>query len=118
MPSQAFSTTLAAGASNNNILVGSMFEFVSNRPRAIQIWAVQDPTANVAFQMRVTHNQTVEIEDGYPLQIASAANIGPLKSDHQVCSFMARPGERIVIALRNVGSASGVSRVLVEHQEF
>lgn len=115
--SQSFEVSLAAGASSGNILAGSMFEFVSGRPRAIQIWAVQDITANVAIQVRVTYGTVVAIEDGYLLPRVTAGT-PPLKSDHEMVQFMAAPGDRIVINARNVGSATGAARFLVKHQDF
>lgn len=117
--SQAFTVTaLAAGATSGNILVGSMFEFVSGRPRAIQVWGIQDPPTTAVGLIRLTYGTVVAIEDGYPLQIASAANIGPNKSDHEIVSFMASPGDRIVLNVRNAGSTALTARFVLKHQDF
>lgn len=118
--SQAFTVTaLAAGAVSGNILAGSMFELVGDRPRAIKIWAIQDPGAGATgMQMRVTYGTVTAVEDGYPLQIATGAGIGPNKSDHEVVSFLAHPRDRIVVNLRNAGAAASTARVLIAHQDF
>jgi len=120
--SQAFTVTaLAAGAVSGNILAGSMFELVGDRPRAIKVWAIQDPGADSThqgMQMRITYGTVTAVEDGYPLQIATANGVGPNKSDHEVVSFLAHPRDRIVVNLRNAGAGTSTARVLVAHQDF
>jgi len=115
---------LAAGAVVVNVLAGTMFEFVAERPRAVRMWGVQDTIANANIVVNVTYGTVTAVEDGFPLPTVPAAvpGDGPLRNEHELVSFMARPGARIKLACRNAGTAAhgaGLgARFLVEHQDF
>lgn len=123
--SQRFSfLALAAGGVIVNVLAGTMFEFVAERPRAVRLWGVQDTIAGANAVINVTYGTVTAIEDGFPLPsvVAAVAGEGPLRNEHELVSFMARPGSRIKLAVRNAGanpfSATTGIRFLVEHQDF
>lgn len=124
LPSGQSTYNVAAGGVVGNVLAGTMFEFVGSRRRAIRVWAVQDTIANANMTMRVTYGTIVAVEDGFVLPTVPAATPGegPARQDHEVCAFLAAPGDRIVISLRNAGSAAhgaGLgARLLVEHQDI
>jgi hypothetical protein len=115
---------LAAGGIVVNVLAGSMFEFVAERPRAIRLWGVQDTVANANIVINVTYGTVTAIEDPYPLPTVPAATPGdgPNRNDHELVGFMARPGSRIKLGARNAGTAAhgaGLgARFLLEHQDF
>lgn len=101
------SVALGIGASNNNVLAGSIYEFPT-KPTRVVIAAVADQgdvRMGVSFGGRIIANQSETLA---PLQ--PAAGQGPNIPDHVVIDEMAMPGERLVIALQG-GAAASVTRI-------
>ena len=113
MPTERRSIVLGAGATNNNILAGSIYEFMSRPTRVIVASSSTLPTTGVGvnFGSR-TMSQVANTLS--PVQVA--ANLGPVIPDDVIVDDIAMPGERIVIALQD-GGAGSTTRVLVQLTE-
>jgi len=115
MPSQRFSAAFAAGATNDNILAGSIYEFMSRPTRVIVAAAsdVVDSEIGVNFGARTmcqSANTTIPLEPG------GVAGAGPDIPQQVVVDDIALPGERIVVSVRAVTASAGV-RVLTQFTE-
>lgn len=117
----------AAGAIVQNVVAGTLYEQVGMRPRLIRIWACQDispaggpPTANAVVS--VIYGTVNAVEDGTPLDKVTTNSTGPKRNEHELCSFMAAPFDKIKIQARNAGTAAfgaGLgARFLIEHQDY
>ncbi len=107
-------TTVLAGATNENILAGSKFEFLS-RPSAVRIFAVQD-AADLA-QLDLTLGNVV-VGENLPITEV-AAGTGPSMLDDKLVSGVGSPGDRIQVRLRETGGAlPAITRVLIEIAEL
>lgn len=124
LPSGQSTYAIASGGTVGNVLAGTMFEFVGARFRAIRIWAVQDTVANADVVIGVTYGTVTAVEEGFsiPKVIAADNGSGPLRNEHEICSFLAAPNDRIKVSLRNQGSATtgaGLgARIFIEHQDM
>lgn len=107
--------SIAAGATETNLLAGSKFEFLS-RPSAITVWASQD-TAIDDIEIDLTLGNVVVAEDINPNVAGTAGNI--LKDQDAVGTGVGDPGDRIQLRARNTdGAAARVVSVLVEINEL
>ena len=109
MPTLRFNTTLAAGATANNLLAGSKFEYLPV-PAAVTVYAV---ASVVAVDMECAAGNTVET-DSLEIPVQTAANVGPNIQDHRVASFVGAPGDRLQVKLFDRGGAGAVVRTLIE----
>ena len=114
MPSQRFSdAALAATTANDNILAGSIYEFMS-RPTRVIVAGVSDQTdaeIGVNFGARTmcqAANTTMPLEPG--------SGTGPDIPQQVIVDDIALPGERIVISVR-AGAAVSAIRVLTQFTE-
>lgn len=104
-------TNLAAGASNNNVLSGSAFEFIK-RPSLVRFYVV----GNAAGDQRVTIQSGSEVlmEES---PISRAARF-PLVPDDLACEDVAMPGDRLKLAIRNTGAGAVDTFWAVEVREL
>lgn len=109
-----FNTTVAIGATVENIMAGSKFEFLS-RPSAVRIFAAQD-AADLA-QLDFTLGNVV-VGENLPLTEV-AAGTGPSMIDDKLVAGVGAAGDRIQIRLRETGAAAtAITRVVVEIAEL
>lgn len=117
MPSERISTTLAASAVNNNILQGSIYEFMS-RPTRVVIAASAGTTPNVANIGVNFGSRTMAQVANTEVPMEPGAGQGPRLPDDVIVDDIAMPGERIVISLQDQGAVGGtVTRTLVQFTE-
>ncbi len=116
MPTQRFSTPVAglpAATANDNILAGSIYEFMS-RPTRVVVAAVSDQVdaeLGVNFGARTMCQAANTV-----IPVEPAANTGPDLPQQVVVDDIALPGERIVISVR-AGAAASQIRVLSQFTE-
>lgn len=108
MPVERRFVTLAAGATNANIIQGSIYEFMS-RPTRVQILA-RSATAvaagtgtniGVQFGSRTIALQSQTVCPGGPI---FTGNASPQMPEDMIVDDIAMPGERIVISLQDRGA--------------
>lgn len=116
--SQRFTGTLAALASNPNLVAGSIFEFTGARPRRVSIWCVQDGSLPATpLVMSVTSGTNVQVEANTPVQNFTIGQ-GPFRDQHGVVTFLSGPGDRLVLPLRNTDPAVASNfRFLIEYTD-
>jgi len=106
--------SLAAGATVVNILAGTPFEFVQRRPAAVIVHAVTDPPGvgdEGELLMDVLFG-TVIVAQRLPIPGFTAGQ-GPNRTDHQLVSGVAAPGDRIVVGLASIAAAPYRVRTLI-----
>jgi len=113
MPSERRSVLLGAGATNNNIIAGSIYEFMSRPTRVIIAASSGLGTTGLGVNfgsrtMAQVGNTIVPLEPG--------AGQGPVIPDDVIVDDIAMPGERIVVSLQD-GGAGTTTRVLVQFTE-
>ena len=92
-------TNLAAGATNSNVLSGSVFEFVK-RPTRVRFYVV----GNAAGEARATiQSGTDVLMEESPVSRAARFPIDP---DDRTAEDIAMPGDRLILKLRNVGAGA------------
>jgi len=91
------SVVVAAGASNNNVLAGSAFEFVREASQ-VAIGLLASATGLLAG---VSSGSDVLMEDGSLVDIVRTANQGPIYPDDFILTDVAMPMDRLRIAVRN-----------------
>lgn len=113
MPTERRSIALAANTLNNNILSGSIYEFMSRPTRVIVATASDnaDVGVGVNFGSRTMAQQSTTIS---PLE--PAAGTGPDLPQQVLVDDIALPGERIVVSVQG-GAAASVTRVLTQFTE-
>tara|TARA_Y100000996_G_C22555379_1_gene655353 strand:- start:157 stop:504 length:348 start_codon:yes stop_codon:yes gene_type:complete len=113
MPTERRSITLAANTLNNNILSGSIYEFMSRPTRVIVATACDqaDVGIGVNFGSRTMAQQATTVS---PLE--PAAGTGPDLPQQVLVDDIALPGERIVVSVQG-GAAASVTRVLTQFTE-
>jgi len=110
MPSQRFSTTVAAGGVNVNIMTGSQFEFLG-RPSRIQIYQISDPAVGIG-ESTVFFGQELELAAS-PTPVG-VAGVGPAVPDDLILDDVGAPGDRLVIRVAETGGAAAAEvRTLV-----
>ena len=104
----------AAGTTNENILTGTKWEFPA-RPTAVRIWAAADPAANTVEVDCAASN--VIAGENLAVGNAIAGGAMPQKNTDGLIDFMAMPGQRIQIRVRNPAGAASTSTYLIEFIE-
>jgi hypothetical protein len=91
--------SIAAGASNNNVLSGSVFEFIKV-PSMVRFYAVGD----AAGELRVTIQSGTDVllEES---PISRQARF-PVVPDDLTAEDAAMPGDRLKLAVRNTGAGA------------
>jgi len=98
MPVIQNQVSLAAGASTNNFLAGSAFEF-ARVPELISIGIAATLTGGF---VGLTVGNDLVLEDTPPVVIVAATNGGfPIIPDQMLYNDVAQPGDRIVLRGRN-----------------
>lgn len=114
MPIFQFNESLAAGATNVNIMTGSKFEFLP-RNSVVRIYAAQD-LADLG-EMDISLGNVVIGEDLAMNQ--KTAGLGPDRNQDLLAQAAGMAGDRIQIRVRETGGAAAtVYRVLVEIVEL
>lgn len=111
MPTIPFRVTVAIGATVQNAIAGSQFEFI-RAPSRVQIYATQDP-ADLA-EIEVFFGQEIEHPPGLISEAAAPAR-GPVIPDDLIVDDIAAPNDRLVIRLVETGgAATAIVRGLVK----
>jgi len=93
MPTMTDRQSVAANATVQNVLAGKIFEF-AQRPSVLRLYAT---AAAVGLNVSFVVGARVIVDD----QEVNAQNRMPLVPDDLLAEAGARPGERIVVRLRN-----------------
>lgn len=91
------SVAIAAGATNNNILSGSAFEFVKE-PSRVAIGLLASATG---LLVGVSSGSDILLEDGSLVDIVRVANQGPIYPDDFILEDIAMAMDRLRISVRN-----------------
>lgn len=107
-------TSVAAGATETNILAGSKFEFLG-RPSAVSLWAVQDTAAD-DIELDFTLGNVVVAED-IPPNLDTTELVD--RQRDLIGSGVGDAGDRIQIRARNTdGAAARAVSILLEISEL
>jgi len=99
MPSVQGVTSVAAGATNSNVLSGSIFEYLPYNAR-VSFGLVGDAAGEL--RVTVTSGQDVILEEA---PVSRAARF-PINPDDFTLADVARGGERLVVKVRNTGAGA------------
>lgn len=88
---------ITAGASTNNVLSGSAFEFVPNES-VVEIGLLASATGLLTS---VSSGSDILLEDGSNVDVVRIANQGPIYPDDYGLTDIAMPGDRLRIGVRN-----------------
>lgn len=102
MPLIKNSVAIPAGATNNNVLSGSAFEFVREPSR---VWVGLLASAS-GLLAGVSSGSDILLEDGSLVDIVRTANQGPIFPDDFILEDVAMPMERLRINVRNPTAGS------------
>lgn len=97
MPIIKNGVAIAAGATNNNVLSGSAFEFIK-QPSRIAIGLLASATGLLAS---VSSGSDILLEDGSLVDVVRIANQGPSFPDDFILQDVALPMDRLKISVRN-----------------
>lgn len=98
MPTMTDRQSVAANATVQNVLVGKIFEF-AQRPSVLRLYAT---AAAIGLNISFVVGSRVIVDD----QEVNAQNRMPIVPDDFLAEGGARPGERIVVRLRNTTGAA------------
>lgn len=102
MPTTRITTTLAAGATNPNILDGSLYEII-RRNGQVLIASVADDGTNVLAEALL---DTDVILEESPVPLEPGAGLGPNLDEHTILREPAGAGDKFTIRLRNLDGAN------------
>lgn len=91
------SVVIAAGASNNNVLAGSAFEYV-REPSQVMVGLLASATGLLGS---VSSGSDILLEQDSAIDVVRIANQGPIYPDDFVLVDAALPMDRLKIAVRN-----------------
>ena len=113
MPSQAFVTVVVAGATVQNLMAGSQFEFPGRPPR-VQVYQVRDPAGAAGIpESTIFFGQELELASSQ-LSDGPGNAQAPRVPDNQVIDDIAAGGDRLVLRLQETGGAAATTvRTLV-----
>ncbi len=112
MPSMTDRRSVAANATVINVLAGKQFEFVSGaRGAVIEFFPV---AAAIGMNTTITVGGVVIVND----EEISGLNRFPQDPEDRLAEFGGRPGDRILVALRNTTGAAIVVVTLVKITEI
>lgn len=94
--------SIAAGATNTNVLSGSAFEFIK-QPSRIAIGLLASATGLLAS---VSSGSDILLEDGSLVDVVRIANQGPSFPDDFILQDVALPMDRLKISVRNPTGAA------------
>lgn len=97
MPIIKNSVAIAAGATNNNVLSGSAFEFVKEASK-VYVGLLASASGLLAG---VSSGSDILLEDGSLVDIVRTANQGPIFPDDYILEDVAMPMDRLRISVRN-----------------
>lgn len=109
MPTTRPQVTLAAGATVNNVLDGSLFENIS-REGSLTIAAVADSGTTVLMSV-LAGAETLLEESLVPLE--PGAGLGPNLQDHLMLLEPVARGDKITLRLRSTSAGAQVFRAIV-----
>jgi len=110
--------TMTASTTVENIIAGSKYEF-PEVPVMVSVWGCADVT-EYTLGGRVLLDATAgnSINADGALYFAHTDELGPLKSEHKITSFVARAGQRIQLRLRETGAQNTPVRTIIEINEL
>lgn len=112
MPTLRFESSLAAGATDTNILAGSKFEILPFNS-AVSVFAVQDGADAGDLKADFTLGNVIEIDDAAVPTFTP--NQGPNRQDHLLGAGVARAHDRLQIKLVNGDAVNAANyRILVD----
>lgn len=100
-------TTIAAGASNSNLVAGSAFEY-PQVPTQVSLGLVASATGTF---MTVYAGSRLILEESPPYVSSTTYPVVP---DQMFLNFPILPGERLVVAIRNPTAGSITAGLMVE----
>ena len=109
---ETYHVTVAAGATNDNILANSIYATIA-RPSRCRYWAVQDGATAASNALCQVLHGNVMIRPESPVFTFTAGQ-GPELDKHFIGGGAADVGDRLQVRLRNTGAASSNFRVTVE----
>ena len=109
MPTQRFANNVGAGATVENIMDGSVYEYVRGAGR-LSVAAVGSNATECLMTILLDADQVMA--EG-PVPLEPGAGTGPNINEHTVLIESVRPGDKITIRLRNTGAAARDFRTLV-----
>ena len=108
MPSIRNRITLAAGAVNPNVAVGSSFEFPRGPSRVQVALAQEAPGAGIGLvEAEIVFGSEVQLEQGR-INTEEVAGGGPNVPRDVIADDVAMGGDRLRVALRNIDAANPV----------
>lgn len=102
-------SAVAAGATNDNVLSGSAFEYI-RFPSVLSIGCVASATGG---QITIQVGPTVVLEESAPVVLTTM----PVQPDHFLYTAAAAPGDRIVVRVRNTTGGTITFRTVVQIAE-
>jgi hypothetical protein len=106
MPVMQFETSVAAGASNNNFLSGSAFEFARQR----QIVSLGIVAAATGTFVTIQSGSDVLLEESPPMVLTTM----PIVPDHFFYNDVMEVGDRLKVAARNPTGGAVIHRGIVQ----
>ena len=109
MPTSRFNVSLAAGASNNQVLDGSLYEVI-RQAGSMVIAAVCDNADNLSLITVLIDSDTVMEESPVPFEVVGGT--GPNLQDHVLVREEVVPGDKVTIRTRNASAGTRNIRIL------
>jgi len=101
-----FETSVAAGASNSNVVSGSAFEFARQR----QVVSIACVAAATGTFVTIQSGSDVILEESPPMVLTTM----PIIPDHFYYNDVMEAGDRLKIAIRNPTGGAVVHRTIVQ----
>jgi len=109
MPTSRFNVNLAAGASNNQVLDGSLYEVIRQAGTMVIAAVADAPGDNLSLMTVLIDSDTVMEESPTPFEVV--AGTGPNLQDHVLVREEVVPGDKVTIRVRN--ASAGVHNVRI-----
>jgi hypothetical protein len=107
MPRAQGATSVAAGATNNNVLSGENVQFVE-RPSRVTLLGTAEAAGESRFQFKIGAREVLAESP------VSRQARHPIKPDDVILSDIGMPGEQLTLKIRNTGAGANVAFWAVE----
>jgi hypothetical protein len=111
MPTTRFNVLLAAGATNRQVLTGSLYEVIRQAGTFV-LAAVADAAAVNLFSAEVLIDSDTVMEES-PVPIEPGVGQGPNLQDHILVREEVLPGDKITVRCRNADVVARNARFLI-----
>lgn len=111
MPTSRFNVSLAAGAANNQVLDGSLYEVIRQAGTMV-VAAVCDAAAAANTQLITVLIDSDTVMEESPVPSEVVAGTGPNLQDHVLVREEVVPGDKVTIRVRNSDVATRNTRIL------